>query len=216
MGVRTQLSQEAMPIDPTSALYTATKQYADAGDLDARRADNYPMDQYGIVALTMPIESVALATAVSINTIEICRIYIPANKAVTGAAVNVATIGATPGSTNDSGFCLYADDGQSQLGKTVNDYTLFTTAGWRSKAFPSPIAAQAVGRFARIAMLHTCTTVPKFGTSASTASSTWSFMLPSGTHRRQIFATSTLTFPATFAPASFGTLDNPLLCMALY
>lgn len=216
MGVRTQLSQESMPADPTSALYTATKQYVDAAALDAARIGEYPVDQYGIVALSMPIDSISLAQSVSVNTIEICRIYVPANKAITGAAVNVATAGATPGVANDSGFCLYADDGQSQLGKTVNDYTIFTTAGWRSKAFPSPIAAQTVGRFLRIAMLHTCVTVPKFGASASTASSTWNFMLPSGTHRRQIFATSTLTFPATFLPASFGTNDNPLLCLALY
>lgn len=221
MTSKSAISRIASAADPSGVLDLGTKQYVDnadaAGDLNAARTAEYPMDQYGIVALSMPIDSIAIAQSVSVNTIEICRIYVPANKIITGAAVNVATAGTVPGAVNDSGFCLYADDGQSQLGKTVNDYTIFTTAGWRSKAFPSPIAAQALGRFLRIAMLHTCTTVlPKFGASASTASGTWNFMLPSGTHRRQIFATSTLTFPATFLPASFGTNDNPLLCLALY
>lgn len=202
--------------DPASAMQAVTKQYADAGDLDAARSGGYPIDQSGFVAITMPIECISLAQSVSINTIEIARIYVPANKAITGAAINVATAGVTPGSTNDSGFCLYADDGSSQIAKTVNDYTIFTTAGWRSKAFPSVVAAQSVGRFLRIAFLHTCTTVPKFGASASTASSTWNFIVPSGTHRRQIFATSTLTFPASFTASTFGSLDNPLLCIGLY
>lgn len=212
MGSRTQLSQESMPVDPTNALDTATKQYHD-GTLWSRL---YPLDQYGLVAITMPIECLTTATSVTINTIEICRIYVPAGKAITGAAVNVATAGATPGSTNDSGFCLYSDDGQTKVATHTNDYTIFTTAGWRSKAFTSQVAAQTVGKFYRLAMLHTCVTVPKFGTGSSTASSTWNVLIPSGTHRRQIFASSTLTFPATFAPATFGTNDNPLICMGLY
>jgi hypothetical protein len=207
------LSQESMPADPTNALDTVTKQYND-GMLWSRV---YPLDQYGLVAVTIPIECITTATAVTVNTIEVCRIYVPAGKAITGAAVNVATVGTTPGSTNDSGFCLYADDGSSQIAKSTNDYTLFTTAGWRSKAFASSVAAQTVGKFYRLAMLHSCSgTAPKFGTGSSTASSTWNVVIPSGTHRRQVFATSTLTFPTSFTVSTFGTLDNPLICLALY
>ena len=202
--------------DPASAMQAVTKQYADAGDLDAARRPTYPMDQSGFVALTIPIECIAIAQSVTINTIEIARIYVPAGKAITGAAINVATAGVTPGSTNASGYCLYSDDGQTKVASHTNDYTLFTSTGWRPKAFTSPVAAQSVGTFYRLAMIHTCSTVPKFGASASTASSTWNFIVPSGTHRRQVFATSTLTFPATFTPSTFGTLDNPLLCMGLY
>lgn len=202
--------------DPSSAMQAATKQYVDTGDLDAARRPGYPMDQSGFVALTFPLECISLAQSVTINTIEIARIYVPQGKVITGAAVNVATAGVTPGSSNASGFCLYADDGQSIVASHTNDYTIFTTAGWRSKAFTSTVAAQSVGKFYRLAMIHTCTTVPKFGATASTASSTWNFIVPSGTHRRQVFATSTLTFPATFTPSTFGTLDNPLLCLGLY
>lgn len=198
--------------DPSAALHATTKQYDD-GQLWSRV---YPIDQSGLVAVTIPIECITTATAVSINTIEITRIYVAAGKVITGAAVNIATVGATPGAANDSGFCLYSDDGLTQVAKTANDYTIFTTAGWRSKAFPSPVAAQTTGKFYRLAMLHTCVTVPKFGTGSSAASSTWNFIVPSGTHRRQVFATSTLTFPATFTPSTFGTLDNPLLCLGLY
>lgn len=209
-------TQIQLPSDPAGIMQAVTKQYADAGDLDAARRPTYPMDQSGFVALTMPIECIALAQSVSVNTIEICRIYVPANKAITGAAINVATAGTTPGSSNASGFALYSDDGSSQLAITTNDYTLFTTAGWRSKAFNASVAAQSTGRFLRVAFIHTCSVTPKFGASVSTASSTWNFIVPSGTHRRQVFATSTLTFPASFTASTFGTLDNPLLCMGLY
>jgi hypothetical protein len=202
-----------MPIDPASALYTATKQYVDG----ALWSEHYPLDQYGIVAITIPIESITTATAVTVSTLEVYRIYVPAGKVITGAAVNVATAGVTPGSTNGSGYALYSDDGQTRLAVTANDYTLFTTAGWRPKAFPSQIAAQSVGTWYRVAMLHSCSgTAPKFGTSSSTASSTWNFLLPSGTHRRAFFVTATTAFPTTIAVTTAGTLDNPLLCMALY
>lgn len=203
--------------DPASAMQAATKQYVDAAALDAARQPGYPVDQYGFVAVTFPLECVSTATAVTVNTIEIARIYVPANKAITGAGVNVATAGVTPGSSNASGFLLYSDDGQTQVASHTNDYTIFTTAGWRFKAFTSQVAAQSVGKFYRLAMVHTCTTTaPKFGTTSSTASSTWNFLAPSGTHRRQIFQTSVTSFPATFAPASYGTNDNPLICMGLY
>jgi len=209
-------TQIQLPADPAGVMQAVTKQYSDAGDLDAARRPGYPMDQYGFVGITFPIECISTATAVTINTIEIARIYVPPGKVITGAGVNVATAGVTPGSANDSGFCLYSDDGQTKVATHVNDYTIFTTAGWRFKAWTAQVASQTVGKFYRLAMIHTCTTVPKFGTTASTASSTWNFLAPSGTHRRQIFAASTLTFPATFAPASFGTNDNPLICMGLY
>lgn len=210
-------TQIQLPSDPAGIMQAVTKQYADAGDLDAARRPTYPMDQSGFVALTIPIECIATAQSVTVNTIEIARIYVPPGKVITGAAVNVATAGVTPGSSNASGFCLYSDDGQTKVASHTNDYTIFTTAGWRSKAFTSTVAAQSVGTFYRLAMIHTCsTTAPKFGATASTASSTWNVIVPSGTHRRQVFQTSTTSFPATFTPSTFGTLDNPLLCMGLY
>lgn len=210
-------TQIQLPTDPAGIMQAVTKQYADAGDLDAARRPGYPMDQYGFVALTFPIECISVATTVTVNTIEIARIYVPQGKVITGAGVNVATAGVTPGAANASGFCLYSDDGQTQVATHANDYTIFTTAGWRFKAFTASVAAQSVGKFYRLAMIHTCSgTAPKFGTTATTASSTWNFLAPSGTHRRQIFATATTSFPATFAPATFGSLDNPLICMGLY
>jgi hypothetical protein len=204
--------------DPASAMQPSTKQYSDAGDLDSSRVGMYPMDQYGLIASSIHPDNVGSATtlSVTINTIELYRIYVPANKAITGACAYVFTAGVTPGSTNDSGFCLYLDDGSAQVTKTVNDYTIFTTNGWRSKAFPSPVAAQAVGRFVRLGMLHTCTTTPKFAFGTAFSSAFYNSMVPSGTHRRGVFQTSTLTFPTSFTPSTFGTLDNPMLLLGLY
>lgn len=213
------LSQQLLPIDPSAALNAGTKQYIDAADLDARRAFDYPIDQYGLIAASLHPDSIGTSTtlAVSINTIEMYRIYVPANKIITGACCYVFTAGVTPGSTNDSGFCLYLDDGSAQVAKTVNDYTLFTTNGWRSKAFPSPVVAQTTGRFVRLGMLHTCTTTPKFAFGQPFSSTFFNSMVPSGTHRRGAFQTSVLTFPASFAPATYpSSNDNPMLLLGLY
>ncbi|MCA1694509.1 MAG: hypothetical protein LC749_07160 [Actinobacteria bacterium] len=176
------------------------------------------MSQYGLIAATVAWDSmVTVAQGVTVNTIEVWRIYVPANKAITGACCVVGTAGVGPGAANDSGFCLYADDGSSQIAKTVADYTIFTTAGLRLKAFPSPVAAQATGRFLRLAMLHTCaTTAPKFGAGSALGSAIVNSIVPSGTHRRGVFATSTLTFPTSFTVSTFGTLDSPPLFLGLY
>lgn len=212
-GVQIQL-----PTDPAAAMQASTKQYTDAAALDAARTGPYPRDQYGLVGSSLHPDSIGAATtlSVTINTVELYRIYVPANKVITGACAYVFTAGATPGSTNDSGFCLYPDDGSAQVAKTVNDYTLFTTNGWRSKAFPSPVAAQSVGRFVRLGMLHTCSTTPKFAFGTAFSSAFYNSMVPSGTHRRGVFQTSTLTFPTSFNPSTFGTLDNPMLLLGLY
>jgi hypothetical protein len=211
-------TQIQLPADPASAMQVGTKQYIDAGDLDAKRSFDYPLDQYGMIAASLHPDSVGPSTTlgVSINTLELYRIYVPANKVITGACSYVFTAGVTPGSTNDSGYCLYLDDGSAQVAKTVNDYTLFTSNGWRAKAFPSPVAAQSTGRFVRLGLLHTCTTTPKFAFGGIFSSAFFNSMVPSGTHRRGVFATSTLTFPATITVASFGTLDNPMLLLGLY
>lgn len=219
MGSISGISRIAGAADPSAVLDLGTKQYIDAGDLDARRAFDYPLDQYGLIASSLHPDNVGTSTtlAVSINTIEVYRIYVPANKIITGACCYVFTAGATPGSTNDSGFCLYPDDGSAQTAKTVNDYTIFTSIGWRSKAFPSPVAAQTSGRFVRLAMLHTCSTTPKLAFGQPFSSTFFNSMVPSGTHRRGAFQTSVLTFPASFNPATYpSSNDNPMLLLGLY
>lgn len=204
--------------DPASAMQAATKQYVDAAALDAARQPGYPVDQYGFVASSLPVDSISGSTySLTANIIRVVRIYVPANKAITGAAINLATAGTIPGSVNDSGFCLYLDDASAQVAKTVADYTIFTSTGWRSKAFPSQIAAQSVGRFVRLAVVSTCSgTTPAAGCSASTAASTWNALIPSGTHLRALKNTGTTTvFPASFTPSSW-TSDNPVVFLGLY
>jgi hypothetical protein len=218
MSARASLSQLLLPTDPSAALQGVTKQYGDAATLDAKRSYDYPLDQYGLVGSSLHPDNVGPTTtfSVTVNTIEIYRIYVPANAVITGAVAYVFTAGTTPGASNDSGYCLYPDDGSTQTAKTVNDYTLFTTNGWRAKAFPSPVAAQSVGRFVRLALLHTCTTTPKFAFGNVFSSAFYNGNALGATHRRGVFATSTTTFPASFNPATFGTLDNPMLLLGLY
>jgi hypothetical protein len=204
--------------DPSSALHAVTKQYCDAGALDASRQPGYPMDQYGIIAASLAFDSIVSVASVTVtaNTIEIYRLYVPANKLITGAVCVLGGAGVTPGSTNASGFALYTDDGATQSAITTNDYTLFTSTGLRSKAFNSTVAAQTTGRFMRLAMIHTCATSPKFGAGTAVGSAVLNAMAPSGTHRRGVFATSTTAFPASFTASTFGTLDSPPLFLGLY
>lgn len=218
MGSIAALSQQLLPIDPAAALNAGTKQYIDAGDLDAERAAGYPMDAYGFIAVSRAIDTLnSISSTITVNTIEIMRVYVPAHKLITGAAVYVGVAGTTPGSTNASGYALYSDDGATRLAITANDYTLFTSTGWRPKAFTGTVAAQSAGYYARLAMIHSCSgTAPGFGYGPSLGTALLNGMVPSGTHRRAVFALSTTTFPTSFNPATFGTLDNPVLFIGLY
>lgn len=203
--------------DPSSALHAATKQYVDATALDAELQPGYPQTEYGIKASSIRIDEIdSIAGTVTVNTIEIYRVYVPANTLITGACCVVGTAGVTPGAANASGFALYTDDGSSRLAITANDYTLFTTAGLRFKAFTGTVAAQSTGRFLRVAMIHTCTTAPKFGVGLSMSTAILNTIIPSGTHRRGVFATATTAFPTSFTASTFGTLDNPMLFLGLY
>lgn len=217
MGSISGISRIAGVADPSAVMDLGTKQYIDAGDLNAARTAEYPIDQYGFIASSLPVDSISGSTySLTANIVRVVRVYVPANKAITGAALNIATAGVTPGSVNDSGFCLYLDDASAQVAKTVADYTLFTSAGWRSKAFPSPIAAQTAGRFVRLAVVSTCSTAPAVGCSASTAASTWNALIPSGSHFRALKNTTTTTaFPASFTPSAWTT-DNPVMFLGLY
>lgn len=214
----TGLTDWVLPRDPTAALHSATKQYVDAAASDAARQPGYPMSEYGIVASTTHIDNLAAAgTGVSVSTIEVYRVYVPAKTLITGACCIVKAAGTTPGSTNASGFALYLDDGTSRLAISTNDYTLFTSTGLRSKPFTASVAAQPTGRFLKVAMLHSCSgTAPTFGVTAAFGSAYFNAKVPSGTHRRGQFKTATTAFPATFDPETYGTLDSPMLFMGLY
>lgn len=190
----------------------------DASDrLGVFTAQAYPLPAYGLVGASLHVDSISsIATSVTINTIEIYRIYVEGGNLITGGCCIIGTAGITPGSTNDSGFALYSDDGATQIAKTVNDYTLFTSTGLRTKAFPSVVASQSAGRWVRLAMLHTCTTVPKFGTGPVLGSAILNSNATGASHRRGLFATSTLTFPASFTASTFGAVDSPMLFLGLF
>jgi hypothetical protein len=179
----------------------------------------YPLSAYGLIAASIHPDSINSTTgnSVSINTIEVYRVWVPANSVITGATCYLGTAGATPGAANASGYALYSDDGATQHRITTNDYTLFTTAGWRPKAWSAGnFTSAATDTWYRVAMIHTCTTPPKFATGIGAGSGFLDGHVTGATHRRGVFATSTLTFPASFTGASFGTLDNPMLFLGLY
>lgn len=207
----------ALPRDPSSALHAATKQYVDAAALDAERQPGYPLSEYGLISATIPIDSLtAGGSSVTVSTHEVYRCYVPANSVITGAVCLIKTAGVTPGSTNASGYAVYTDDGATRLAISTNDYTLFTATGPRIKAFTGTVAAQSTGRFVLVSLIHSCTTAPVFFCSEALGSANFNWKAPSGTHRRGQFKTATTVFPVSLNPATYGSLDSPMLWMGLY
>jgi hypothetical protein len=199
--------------DPASAMQAATKNYTDIADIDAQHTDDYPLDQYGIAAATLHVDCVTTQTQVATKTLILARAYVPMNTPINGVAANVGTAGSTPGSTGASGFAVYTDAGVL-VSSTVNDYTIFTTAGWRSKALPSQITAQGAGRFVYVGMIPTCSTGPKMGTNIGTTGG-YNFIFPSGTHYRCVSTTGITAWPASFTPSAYSAY-NTVPCLLLY
>jgi hypothetical protein len=100
------------------------------------------------------------------------------------------------------------------LDATAEDPTIFTSNGWRTKVLLGGAqAAQAAGRFIYILPLHRgMTTPPNFAclTSANDANANWwGLAAPGGsTNRRCAYLGGQTTLPASFNPASSGTLTT--------
>lgn len=172
---------------------------------------NYPFAGWDLISATVhPDLCTSAANSLAKNALTICRLYVPANTLLTGAAIFLPAAGSTPGATGASGFVLFSDTG-TQLAITATDYTVFTTAGWRSKAFSSSYTTGSAGEFLRLGVVATCTTAPTMATAAQNIVNLRDQSRTSTTVRRAVSQASVTTIPSSITPSSYGTALAGLL-----
>ena len=163
----------------------------------------YPLSAYGFFSASAAVE--VFTSNGPASSFHATRIFVPANRQIVGMGTIVRTAG-TLGAGGVNGFAVYEDDG-TLAASTVSDDNLWTSTGWRTKAFASPIAAQSSDRFVYGCMLHN-------GYSASpgilynilgngvTGVSGGGYGVPN--HRRFFYNNSVSSWPASFDPATYG------------
>jgi hypothetical protein len=156
----------------------------------------YPASAYGLFIMSLTPES-ATGSA-QLDPCWSVRLPVAAGQVITRAGVAITVAGS--GLSGLAGFGLY-DDAGNLVTSTTNDTSVFTTAGWRFKDFPSPVAAQGSDRFV---WLRGCM---ESGTRAFVAFRTGSDILDGGvsTHRRSYFSSNISSWPSTINPLTDGT-----------
>jgi len=170
----------------------------------------YPLSAYGFVAASGNIENFNGSS--TLEGIYMTRIFVPAGTVITSAAAAVVGTGTLAGGGNN-GFSLYTDSG-TLVSTTVADNSLWTSLGWRVKAFPAPIAAQTTDRFVYVAPLATGYSAPPTIVYCATGTEV-TLQGGNGVNNRRAFYNSVSSPPASFNPATYGTVISFLPLVAL-
>jgi|GEM_PF-1452963 len=105
----------------------------------------YPLEEgYGYHAASVSFDS---ATSTGWFAGWMTRVWVPANRSITKAAMFITT--AAAGASTLTGFGIYSDDGQTLLGQGT-DTTIFLSTGLRPITLSTAIPAQTTGRFVRV------------------------------------------------------------------
>lgn len=173
----------------------------------------YPVEGYGFIATSVPIESANQSSTVGNWMV---RMWVPAGKTISKVGLYIISANGTPPSSGYNGFAVYSDAGSLLQDTGATDNDLWQNAGWKLKSLASPIAAESSGRFVRV------------GISIENATAEILYITHGGyttvynggeitTHRRVYVApTRTPQFPATIDPATEGSVYSyiPLLVLA--
>lgn len=164
----------------------------------------YPLGAYGFVSASGPMENFTANSTFNNWTV---RMFVPGGKAVTAVLVAVNTAG-TLGAGGLNGFAVYSDDGTAQLGITPTDNRLWDSVGWRTASLGMPIAAQSADAYVRVVVAVNGYTASPYIPYAVIGASDGLFL--NRQSRRTAYLGGLSVFPASFNPATYGTLTNYL------
>lgn len=209
-----QVTDGALPQAKITNLTSTLAAKVDTTDVRlANQNGFYPPQGYGFFAMTVPPETTNFSSTFS--NLFLCRIWIPAGNAIAKAGTLVVAGGTVSGG-GTNGFALYDDSG-TLITSTLSDDNLFTSTGWVTASFSTPVAAQSTGRFVYVGLMSMGYASSSTRIMYNRASDNPLWYGGNGVvNRRLIFDSSTTDFPASFTPATFGgnTQYMPLIGLA--
>lgn len=196
---------------------TSSTQVALGNHTHSQLLGMYPLSAYGFFTASTPIEA-ALGNSTIGNGLFIARIFVPAGTPIAGIGTIVRTAGTLSGGGENS-FAIYEDNGTFDA-STVTDNNLWATAGWRTKTFTTPIAAQGIDRFVFAGiMVNGYSSVPyvlynvQGGGITGTTGGGYNVV----NHRRSFYLNGASSWPGSFTPATYGNDPTgyvPLIALA--
>jgi hypothetical protein len=176
---------------------------------DARLTPNqvgyYPPQGYGFFAATEVPSNCRNPSTAGTGTVVLARAWVPAGNAISSVSALV-TVAGTLGGGGTNGFAVYTDAGVL-VAQTTSNNNLWTSTGWRTGTFSSPIAAQSTGRFIYVGLL----VVGYSGDPTIIWNNSHDAVVSAGigsSNRRSFYNGGQSSFPASFNPASYGTLNS--------
>ncbi|HSW81288.1 MAG TPA: hypothetical protein VLG40_02725 [Candidatus Saccharimonas sp.] len=188
---------------------------ASGGAAAVQNTGVYPLSAYGFFTATAAVESCTQVSTLS--GIFFGRVFVPAGKAINGIGTVITTAG-TVGAGGENSFAVYTDAGVL-VQQTTTTNTLWTTTGWVTQTFGTPIASQGSDRYVYVSAISNGysaaanTMYAVFGNTAGAAMSGGYGM--SATAGRRAFYNGASSWPASFDPTTYGTLSNYLPLIAL-
>ena len=205
----------ALPQAKITNLTTDLGNKVDPSDtrLTPNQVGYYPPQGYGFFTATEVPSSCGNVSSASTDTVVIARIWIPAGNAIASASAYVSSAGSLAGG-GTNGFAIYTDAGVL-VAQTTSNNNLWSSTGWRTGTFATPIASQTTGRFVYVALL----VVGYSGAPSLIWNNPHISMVEAGissTNRRSFYNGGPTSFPASFNPASYGTTNSfiPLVGLA--
>jgi len=166
----------------------------------------FPLSGYGLLTASDEPAFFQNPSPLSNGTVFGARCWVPANTALSTLTAAVRTGGTYSASAVPNQLGIYDDTG-AQLQVTVNDNTLWTTAGWASRSITT-VAAQTAGRFVYILYIlggFTGVVVP-YALGANDSDAPWlAFGVSNAGNKRCFYLNGQTALPASFNPATVGT-----------
>lgn len=177
----------------------------------------FPLSGYGLLTATDDPMLFQNISGLGNGTVFGARCWVPANTALSHLTAAVRT-GGTYSATSVPNQLAIFDDTGTRLQITADDNTLWTTAGWASRAITT-VAAQGTGRFVYILYIlggFSGVNVP-YALGANDANAPWLSLGVSNTgNKRAFYLNGQSTMPASFDPTAVGTTTGFLPLVGAY
>lgn len=177
----------------------------------------FPLSGYGLLTASDDPALFQNASSLTNGTVFGARCWVPANTALSSLAAAVRTGGTYSATAVPNQLAIFDDTG-TRVQITADDNTLWTTAGWASRAITT-VPAQGTGRFVYILYIlggFAGVSAP-YAVGANDGNAPWlSLGVSNAGNKRAFYLNGQSVMPTSFNPTAVGTTTGFLPLVGAY